>query len=119
MDFGFTTLAEWEIIEGAAVVELFYENFGKFIPRITVEELGIADGTGRSWSDDIRPAANARIVVRRCWWRYFWSVGSAARLELPPAAVGTHAQSEMCVLGCRARVGPIRFATTASHCAER
>lgn len=75
IDVGFTSLAEWMVVNDAAVVELFRESYGKFVPRITAEELGLSEGTGRTFVDDVRPALNARIVVRRCWWRYFWSIG--------------------------------------------
>ena len=76
LDRGFSHLAEWTIPKDACTLELFTENVGQWVPEVTAQELGITEESeDHDRANEVRPTAVARVVVKRNWIRYIWSIG--------------------------------------------
>jgi len=80
LDKTFTRLSEFEIPADQVIAEFYTENHGAHVLQFNAQDMdagGVGAGSGYTEmnTDDIRPGVTARIVARRCWNRYMWSVG--------------------------------------------
>ena len=76
LDKTFTRLSEFEIPADKVIAEFYTENYGARINQFNAEEMDAGDaGSGKTAADDIRPGVTARVVAKRCWKRYLWSIG--------------------------------------------